>query len=68
MSGETRDFKPVAVPTDRSKVLEASLNRAEHYVDPQERLFNIGCWIFVLVCAGIVAVFILRIKKLTDLR
>jgi hypothetical protein len=65
MSGETNKLKPVTVNAPSVKRGDPLPVAPREYADPQERIFSIGSWIFVLACVAAAVIGLVRIRRLT---
>jgi hypothetical protein len=66
MSGKTEAFGSVVVPAAEAGTRgDPSATIKESPSDPQERVFSIGSWLFILVCVAAAGIALLRIRRLT---
>ena len=66
MSGKTETFGSVVVPAAEAGTRgDPSATIKDPPSDPQERVFSIGSWLFILVCVAAAGIALLRIRRLT---
>ncbi len=66
MSGEKDKFKPVLVSGSEGEAQGVSASATEDLSGPQERIFALGSWVFVISCVGAAAIALLRIRRQTS--